>query len=460
VTASVLRRGTDRPATESRFQRWTGRHPIDAVTALTVLLAIAFCIPSPLIVGPIGGSGTPANLLAVVFLLWWGLAKLGTGQDVDRGRQPVRIALLFFLLPILTSMIALYLRPYLPKEGTGALRALLTTSAWLGVALLAADGITSIERVHTLMRRVVHGAAFVASLGVLQFLTGYNAAGQLSIPGLVRNELVESQDRSVFIRIQSTTIHPIELGALMGILLPLALHYALYTTGRRQRLLAWTEVGLIAVALAMALSRTGIIAAVVGLIALAMEWTWAQRARLLAIAVVFLGAMRLAIPGLLGTLTALFTDISQDNSTQGRVQRYEIAGHYFLQNPWFGRGIGTLYPATKQVFDNAYLYQATEQGAVGLIGIALFFFILMFTARGAHLRATDPMTRGLAQVLFGTFLAMMLMFATADMGGYSMLMLVFFTMAGVAGALWRLTGGPGATDAEEQSPRPRHLAAT
>ena len=74
------------------------------------------------------------------------------------------------------------------------------------------------------------------------------------------------------------------------------------------------------------------------------------------------------IPGLVGSLFALFTKFGQDTSTTVRQERYEIAGHYFLQHPWFGRGYNTLYPATQQVFDNAYLYVATEQGAFGLVG--------------------------------------------------------------------------------------------
>jgi hypothetical protein len=423
--------------------RWLARRwPIDAVSALTVFLIVSVCIPSPLIVSPIGASGTPGNLLGLVFLAWWALAKLGARQGVDRRPQPVRVALLCFLIPVLASVVAMYARTATGKETSGALRGLLYYGSLVGIALLAADGLTSIERIHTLMRRVVHGVAFVALIGLVEFLTGYNPAARLSIPGLVRNHDIESQGRSLFIRIQSTTLHPIELGSLLGITLPIALHYAFTAKSKRRKRVAWIEVLLIAAVLPMALSRTGIIAALVGLIVISTEWTWARRAKLLGVALVFLAAMRAAIPGLLGTMLALFTDVSQDNSTVARVQRYQVAGHYFLQNPWFGRGFNTLYPAVHQVFDNSWLYQATEQGILGVVGLGLFFLILMFTARGARRRSGDDLeTRGLAQGLFGTFLAMAIMFTTADMGAFTILMGIFFLEAGVAGALWRLTGG-------------------
>ena len=67
--------------------------PIDAVTALTVFLVLSFVIPSPLIFKPLGEAARPGNLLGLAFLLWWVLAKVGSGLGVDRGRQPVRIAL-------------------------------------------------------------------------------------------------------------------------------------------------------------------------------------------------------------------------------------------------------------------------------------------------------------------------------------------------------------------------------
>jgi hypothetical protein len=467
VTTTVGPDVSSRPARRSPFEWLADRYPIDAVDALTVFIVLSVAIPAPLIFAPLGGAGTPGNLIGLLFLVWWAAAKLGTGQGVARGRQPVRIALLFFAIPVLTSVVAMFTRYTIPKEVTGAERGLLYYAALIGITLLAADGITSIERVHTLMRRVVHGATFVAALAVVQFLTGWNPAGKISIPGLVRNIAIENQDRSILLRVQSTTLHPIELGTLMGIMLPVALVYAFRSEGKWPRRIAWSEVLLIAAVLPMALSRTGSIAAIVGLIAIAMEWSWRRRARVAAAAVVLIGVMRLAIPGLIGTLIALFTDISQDNSTIARLQRYQIAGHYFLQHPWFGRGFNTLYPFSQQVFDNAYLYLADEQGVVGIIGFALFLFILVFTARGAHRRSKDPLTRELSQALAGMVVAIGVAYATADLGQFTILMGTFFLCAGVIGALWRLTGGPGAnspgSSSEAQpraSARPRRNAAS
>jgi len=429
------------PPPLNRWQRLPG-YRIDAVSALTLFLIISFCIPAPLIFNPVGGSGTPGNLLGIAFLFWWVLAKLGSGLGVARGRQPIRIALFFLLLTVLISAVPLFLRPRISAEVTGIGRGLMLIAALSGVALLAADGITSMKRAHVLMKRVLDGAFFVALTGIGQFLTGFNPGRDISIPGLTRNIIVSDQDRSNFTRVQGTTLHPIEFGTLMGMLLPIAVHFAFMAKGRRSRQFAWLRVGAMTVGLAFAITRTGIIVAGIGMLFIAAEWTWRRRLQVAAMAMVMIAAMRLAIPGLIGTLTAMFTKLNQDNSTQGRTADYAIAGKLFGARPWFGRGFATLFPATQKIFDNGWLSIAIELGIIGIVAFAIFFFIITFTARGIRLRCTDLETHGLAQGLVGSFVGVAVAFATADLMSFTMLMGVFFLNIGITGALWRLTGGP------------------
>jgi len=411
------------------------------VSLLTIFLVVGFVIPAPLIFKPLGGSGTPADLLGLGFLLWWGLAKLGSAQGVDRGRQPVRVALLILMLAALASMAAMFLRPFTGEESNGAYRGLVMFVAVSGVSLLAADGISSLERLHTLMHRFVAGVSLVAGFGLVQWLTGYNPAATLAIPGLTRNLVLPPQGRSSFVRVQSTTMHPIELGSLLGITLPIAVSYAFLAKDRRTRLIRWAEVGVIALVIPMALSRTAVIAASIGMLAIAMDWSWARRGRVALATAAFVVAVRLAIPGLVGTVISLFSNFSKDSSTQDRAGRWQIAGHYFELHPWFGMGLNTFYPATGLFYDNQYLGVATEMGAFGLAALFLLFVVMAFTARGARLRALDPDTKALAQALAGVAVAMMVIFMTADMLSYAMEMGMFFLLLGVTGALWRLTGG-------------------
>jgi len=436
-----------RPGNGARAAPASGRRQVstargfDAVAALTVWIVLVVAVPAPLIVKPLGGEGTPANILGVIFLLWWVCAKLGPGQGVDRGRQPVRIALLGLGIAITTSTVSLYMRAFVPKEASATNRGFFFLAAMSGVALLAADGISSIDRVHVLMRRLIHGITFVAGLAIVQFVTRYNPAQSLSIPGLTRNLVLEDQARLSFVRVQATALHPIELGAVLGLGLTLAVHYALLPGGLTSKRVAWAEVALIAVALPMALTRTGVVVAACGLFALFLDWSWRRRVAALSLGALAVGVFAFVIPKLVSAVTEMFTKITQDNSTTAREQRYGIAGHYFLQHPWFGRGFNSLYPATGQIFDNNYLAIATETGIVGIVAIAVLFAIAICTARGARLRSTDGASKGLAQAMAGCFVGTAVAFATSDVMTFQMAMGIFFLLFGTAGALWRLNGG-------------------
>src|ERR1700734_2110713 len=75
-----------------------GRPPrrTDAVTLLSCYVFLLMVIPSSLVVGSFGAAGGPAALLAVAILCWYLVARQHPGLGVDRGRQPVRIAVTIF----------------------------------------------------------------------------------------------------------------------------------------------------------------------------------------------------------------------------------------------------------------------------------------------------------------------------------------------------------------------------
>jgi O-antigen ligase len=403
-----------------------------------VLLALVLLVPSPLILRPLGAVGTPANLFCLGLLIWWGLAKVGAGQGVARGHQPLRPALFVVLVSLCTSLIGFAGRYTVAAERTAAVRGLLTFAALAGVALFAADGITSVERALVLLRRLVAGVGVVAVLGIVEFATGFNAGQSLSVPGLARNLELPDQGRLLFLRVQSTALHPIELGTLLGLALPLALQLALTApTGRRIR--AWVPVVLIATVLPMTLSRTGIIVAVIGIVTIAVRWSWRQRVIGVVLVAAFVVAFRLVLPSMIDGLLTIFVTVGEDESTTGRTGRYEVAARYFLEHPWTGRGLSTLHPATGQIFDNQYLYAATETGVLGVVALFVLFATVVGLARAVRRHADDRRVVAVAQAITGAGLAMAVAFATADMASFAMVMTVFFLLAGVVAALWRLT---------------------
>jgi hypothetical protein len=413
------------------------RRQLDAVGFLTVYLVLLFAIPADLIFKPLGASGTPANVMGIVGFLWWVYAKMLRGSGVARGRQPIRIALLIFGSAILASMAALYTRDFVPKEASALNRGALVFIGSAGVALLIADGVTTMARFQTLLRRLVAGASAVAAVGLLQFATGFDLAKRIKIPGLqINGDLEPWGSRGGFRRVQSTASHPIEFGVVLALIFPIALHLVLVAPKgqRRGRILC---AFLLAMGVVTSLSRSGFVALLAGCLMLFAVWSPQMRTKALALAVVFATGMRFLVHGLVGTVLDLFTGISSDSSTTARTGRYGIAGHYIKMHPFFGRGFFTFIPQLYMIFDNQFLLTAVEMGLVGLVALFLFCFIAIFTARGARRMSVDPEARHLAQALAGSMVAATLSFATYDALSFPMATAAVFFLLGCCGALWR-----------------------
>jgi O-antigen ligase len=406
----------------------------DAVTFLTVLVLALVLIPSGQVVGPLGSAGRPAGLLGLLALWWWAHAHLVADSGVDRSLQPVRISALLFLGAIVASYAAAFVRPIDPLEARAADRGLMGLLGFFGALLLCADGIVDRARLEVLLRRMVMAGAFIAALAVLQFFTGVGLGGVFRIPGLQELGSIQAiQDRSTFNRVSATASHPIELGVVLGMLFPLAVHFGLHS-GRR---IQWVYVALIGMAVPMSVSRSGTLALGIGALVLWLSWPIAFKVRSAAVAGAFMMAMRLVVPGLLGTIRSLFTSWFVDDSIKGRTNDYPLVGEYFTEAPFIGRGYGTFLPERYIFLDNQYLGLLIE---TGLVGTVLFLAVVATgyaAARGSR-RFADAQTRSLGQALAAGILAGAISAGTFDLFGFGMASGFLFLLMGCAGALWRL----------------------
>lgn len=410
----------------------------DAVTALTVFVILLVAVPANLVVGPLASAGRPAFLFGLLCAWWWAHDRLLPDSGVARGLQPVRLAAGFLGAAVLASYAAAFARPIDGLETRGADRAALAITGLLGVVVLAADGIRDRDRLDVLLRRVVAAGAFLAVLGILQF-GGVDVSGLFRIPFLTEHsEFQQVQIRSDLRRVAGTAAHPIEFGVVLALIFPFALHYAIHTV--RSRALSLVPVALIGLAIPLSVSRSGTLA--VAITGLAMWLTWSSRLRLISagITVVLATCMRFVVPGLLGTIRSLFTNLGSDNSVAGRTEDYSVVGKYLSDAPLFGRGYGTFIPDRYVLLDNQYLGSLVETGIVGLVALVLFFAVGIAVARGSRLGADDE-TRSLAQALAAAVLASMVAAGTFDLLGFMMVAGFTALLIGCGGALWRLQRG-------------------
>jgi O-antigen ligase len=449
VTAPVV----DLPAGATRLRG------TDAVTLLSVYTFLLMVIPSPLVFAPLGGAGGPATIFAVLLLLCYLMTLVNPSLALDRRPQPIRVAAVVLTCAILATYISANRHAMPSLEQNGADRGVILILGWLGVMLVAADGIPSMERLKTLLGRIVLGATAMSALAITQFFTALNAARYIQIPGLTdQTPFTDLLTRNQLNRPSATAIDPIELAVVLAICLPIAVHRARFAPPGLSRR-RWLQVALIGVALPMTVSRTAIIALVVaGIVVLS---TWPKRDRRIAfvVGVVALAGMFVSVHGLLGTLGSLFKQIGGDTSSASRTNAFGSSATFIGQHPWFGRGFGTFLPATYFFTDDQYLLSLIEIGIVGLIALLALFVTGWMTARNARRMSSDPETRHLAQCLAASVAVPAVAFATLDALSFAMAASLTFLILGCVGALWRVVrretptpeGGP-----PPPPPRPGH----
>ncbi|MEO3807828.1 O-antigen ligase family protein [Sphaerisporangium sp. B11E5] len=411
---------------------------VDPVTIISFFLVILFVMPARYVVGPLGGAGSPASMVAVMLLVWYLLSTLSPRWTPLRGRQPVRAVIVFFALAVLASYVAAMTRPLSSEELNAADLGLVLVAGWAGIALVTADGINDMDRLETLRHRIVLGGTFPAAVAMIQFFTGIEITQYLALPGLVENGAGVLFEREGFFRPSGTATHPIELGVVLAAILPLALHGAIYCRDPEARRKRWLMVALIATALPMSVSRSAILGLFVAMIVLLPTWKPEWRLR----AILIFGAasivMRIMIPGLIGTVLNLISVIGADENSTTRTGDYDAVVQAVSQRPLFGQGFATYLPRIYRVIDNQYLMSALETGLVGVAALLTFLLAGWVLARRARKASTNEETRHLAQCLAASSAVAIFGFGTFDAFSFPMIANVMFLLLGLTGALWRL----------------------
>jgi O-antigen ligase len=168
--------------------------------------------------------------------------------------------------------------------------------------------------------------------------------------------------------------------------------------------------------------------------------------------VVLIG-LRIALPGVLGTITSLFSNFGNDPSVSGRTDDYDIVWRVFLENPYFGRGLFTFVPRYYRILDNQLLMVMLELGAVGLLAFLGLVIVSIFSARGARRRAPDAEHHHLGLAISASIAGVAASYATFDAWGFPMAAGVTFVLIGLAGAAWQVSTQPvPAVDEGQQEP--------
>jgi polysaccharide biosynthesis protein PslJ len=415
-----------------------GRKEHTTVAILTLYLFLLMAIPVDLVFSPLGAAGSPSTMFALlVFVIYFGM-WLQPSSFLDRGRQPIRLVAVLFTCVLVASYASANrnLMPVLEKNSAD--RGLIFMFGWLGVLLLAADGIESVKALRTVLRRQVSWAVVVALLGVVEFFTRLNVTNYIRLPGLAAQAPVtDLLVRGGLSRIASTTSQPIEFGAVIVMTIPFALHQARFSPPNK-RAVRWLQVAILVLTAPLSVSRSAVLSLIA--VAIVILPTWSRKER--RSAYIFIGASLTAffvfVPSLVSTLADLIVNVSSDSSAQSRTDAIAMSWSYISQNPWLGRGFSTFLPQTYFFVDDQYLTSLITTGFIGLLALVVLFIAGWAIARSTGRAAVDAEGRHLAQCLAASVVVAAISFSDYDALGFPMASGLTFMVLGCCGAYWRL----------------------
>lgn len=414
---------------------------LDVATAVCLMVCLLYMFPAALIVPGLTFAGRPALLVALGLFAWWLIARLSPSLFMV-GPQPMRWACLFYMVSMLLSYVAGLMRGLPTLEANRQNFTLLVTFEFIGLVLMTADGIANWDRLRRVLQVLVWAAAFMAVIGLIQSIFAYDIAQHLIIPGLeVKTDLADFQKRGDgLFRVAGTASHYIEFSTVLAMAVPYGLHFARFSATKRGRRLFGFLTLLIAMAVPVAISRTGVLAIAIAMVVMFIAaWNWRIRYNMALISVAVLGALMVVRPGLLGTLKSMFLLADEDPSISGRTDDYTQVGHWFSQRPWLGRGPGTLIPDFYIILDNQWLLTLVTCGIIGVLALAVLHITAISQSVIALRRSTTEEDRHLCAALLSTQLVAMLVSATFDSFNFTTFAFTLALTTGLSGAVWRFT---------------------
>jgi hypothetical protein len=412
----------------------------DAVVALQLFAIAVMVFPSDMVIKPIGAVGYPASLFGIVVFGVYFVSVLFGLHQPTRHSHPIRGMLCVVWVALLASYILMDRGRRTGIEIASADRALIRYAVVAGVALVAAEWLRSLHDTMRVVRVLCWGGAFCGFVAVLQYWIGFDLAHYLrQMPGFtVNHDYSAIMARGGQTRVAGTALHPIELGVVMGMLIPVAVCLGLYDRDKPP-IKRWAPLALITLGVATSVSRSAILSVVVAFVILLVLLPPVQRLAALAALPVAMGGIFMSAHGLIGTLASFFAGASNDPSIQYRTHDYPLAERLWQSAPFLGRGPGTWIPADSlNIFDNQYLGTIVEQGSVGLVALVVLLLGPAIAALTARRRSASPDVRLLCAAVAGAGAAATVSSLTFDSLSFPMFVNVHAILIGLAGACWRL----------------------
>lgn len=432
---------------------------VTTVGLLALFLALQFLLPSRLVIGGMGAIGRPSVSVGVLLAFLW-LVSAIRPHRLPAGRQPIRWAVGIFFAVQLVGYVVGFDRLPPASEANAANRWLILVVSLCGVILAVADGMRTREQLDRVLRLLVFFTCCMSVVGILQFFGIVDLTQHIRIPGLrLNSELlsISARGHGDFPRVGGTANHFIEFGVVLALVLPVAIHYALFSPPGRARLWRWCAVITVALGIPLSISRSAIVTVFIVMIVQAVVWPWRQRYNAAVIALMATAVFHVLNRGVLGTIRALFVHAEDDTSVTDRIDRTVTVLELWRDRPLLGWGAGMVTPEDFLLLDNQIYMFLVAGGVVGVAGFCVLFAVPYALGRSVRLRGQDQETRHLGHTLAATMPAAVVVSATFDSFSFATWVATMCVLIGATGALWRIDGTSVASRLKVAAPHDRFV---
>jgi hypothetical protein len=422
---------------------------IAAVVSLGVVLAawhqtilrwpaVLSLLVSIMLFVPIGRYSIPIDLpfgielyrVAVALVLAGWAAALLIDPSVRLRRSPFQTPLLIIACATLGSLAVNVGR--VAPLGSAVLKSVTFLLSFVLVHYFLISVVRSRRAVETMTKVLVVGTAVVAAFSILEQRVHFNVFDHVGtvLPFLVFNGPVEA-DRAGLIRAVGSSSHPIELGVVLAMALPLGLALV-FGAGRRW----WIPTTVLAIGVMSAVSRTPILV----LAAAGLVLVWLQPRdlrRLLPLLVPMVIVVKLAVP--VAEQSAYYRE-ADPLLAGGRIRQLGPMLNEAGRTPVLGQGFATRQTGftnplrNAPILDNQWLGLLLELGIIGVVGWAALFVGSARRLGRASRRRAGPdgwLAAGLAASIVGFGVAMF----TFDGFAFIQASFLFWILVSLSGSL-------------------------
>lgn len=437
------------------------------VVAMVLLFGMrqSFTVP-----GALGLS--PAALIVFVAGLLWVLTRI-LGQRDRAYLGLLSASVVLYVTASLMSFASLASRPTPPAILDGSQANLVTEFALVTVFFFIVTVIRTRVALEWVCRGLIVGGAISAMFGIVQYATGVDLAAALKPPLLNDHGsvLTVALLREGFARPQGSAGHPLELSAVLTVLVPIALGVVYSARANGRRSWPWVMVSVVLVAgAALTLSRSAVVGLAVAIAVMAWKWPVRRVISLVAIVAVPVVVAYVTDSKLLNAFVQVFANSSTDSSLQSRDRGREFVLEHFSDQLWFGHGTATYSARGYPVLDNQYLGRLMETGLFGVVTFVVLlvagFGYSVFAARRFFERArrhpnasaNRGSDRGMYELTSGIAAAIAAIAVVAlilDVSGFTQIWLLMWILIALAGSAFyvaREEGSAAGAEAELTAP--------